>query len=80
MGQPLSLPPGFDEMPVEQKIDYVQTLWDRIFRHDHEKIPSPAWHRDEVRAAVADHDRDPGAARPWTEVRADLETKLKRLG
>ena len=78
MGQPLSVPPGFDDMPVEQKIDYVQTLWDRIFRLDHRQVPSPGWHRDEVRAAVAEHEREPGGGRPWTEVRADLETKLKR--
>jgi hypothetical protein len=23
-------PPGFDELTVEQKLDYVQSLWDRI--------------------------------------------------
>jgi hypothetical protein len=80
MGQPLSVPPGFDEMPVEQKIDYVQTLWDRIFRSDHAAVPSPEWHRDEVRAAVAEHERNPGAARPWSEVRAEIEAKLKRHG
>jgi putative addiction module component (TIGR02574 family) len=80
MGQPLSVPPGFDDMPVEEKIDYVQTLWDRIFRHDHAQIPSPRWHRDEVQAALADHERDPAAARPWSEVRRELEAKLKPRG
>lgn len=77
MGQPLSAPPGFDELPVEQQIDYVQTLWNRIFQHDHSTIPSPEWHRDEVRAAVAEHEREPEAARPWAEARAELEAKLK---
>jgi hypothetical protein len=67
-------------MPVEQKIDYVQTLWNRIFRKDHGEIPSPAWHREEVQTAVAEHRRDPDAARPWTEVRAEIESKLKRHG
>jgi hypothetical protein len=80
MGQPLSVPPGFDEMPVEQQIDYVQNLWDRIFRHDHEQIPSPSWHREEVRAALADHERDPASGRPWAEARAELESKLKQRG
>jgi hypothetical protein len=78
MGQPLSVPPGFDEMPVEQKIDYVQTLWNRIIRHDHSAIPSPDWHREEVRAALVEHQADPEAGRPWPEVRAEIETKLKR--
>ncbi len=67
-------------MPVEQQIDYVQKLWDRIFRHDHAQIPSPAWHRNEVQAALADHDRDPVDGRLWTEVRAELESKLRRRG
>jgi hypothetical protein len=78
MGQPLSVPPGFDEMPVEQKIDYVQALWKRILGKDPARIPSPDWHRDEVRAALAEHQRDPEAARPWSEVRAEIEAKLKR--
>jgi hypothetical protein len=31
MGQPLTVPPpGFDDLPVEDQIDYVQALWDRI--------------------------------------------------
>jgi hypothetical protein len=52
----------------------------RIFRHDHATIPSPSWHRDEVRSALADHERDPEAARPWPAVRAELEAKLKQRG
>ena len=33
-------PPGFDELTVEEKLDYVQSLWDRIAA-DPEKIPLP---------------------------------------
>lgn len=80
MGQPMSAPPGFDDLSVEQKIDYVQTLWDRIFGLDHADIPSPAWHREEVRAALEEHERDPDAARSWESVRADIEAKLRRRG
>jgi len=80
MGQPLSVPPGFDEMPVEQKIDYVQALWKRILCKDSDRIPSPDWHRDEVRAALAEHRGNPEAARPWADVRAEIEAKLKRQG
>lgn len=65
-------------MPVEQKIDYVQALWKRILRKDSDRIPSPEWHRGEVRAALAEHRRAPEAARPWAEVRADIEAKLNR--
>ena len=31
MPKPVPLPPpGFDELSVEEKIDYLQSLWDRI--------------------------------------------------
>lgn len=65
-------------MPVEQKIDYVQALWRRILSKDSDKIPSPDWHRDEVHTALAEHGRNPEAARPWAEVRTQIEAKLKR--
>ena len=80
MGLPLSVPPGFDEMPVEKQIDYVQSLWDRIFQHDHAGIPSPAWHRREVVEALADHERDAQPSRAWADVRAELESKLRSRG
>ena len=77
MGQPLSVPPGFDELPVDAQIDYVQALWDRILVRDQANVQSPSWHREEVRAALASHEANPDAARPWPEARAELEAKLK---
>jgi putative addiction module component (TIGR02574 family) len=78
MGQPLTVPPpGFDELPVEEQIEYVQSLWNRILRLDQADVRSPDWHRDEVRKALAEHDANRSAARPWTEVRAELESKLR---
>ena len=80
MAQPPSVPPGFDEMPVDQQIEYVQSLWDRIFQHDHAEIPSPAWHRREVAEALADHDRDATPARAWEDVQAEVVSKLRSRG
>ena len=54
MPKPVPLPPlGFDELSVDEKIDYLQSLWDRIAASP-DTIPVPDWHREileESRAA-----------------------------
>jgi putative addiction module component (TIGR02574 family) len=78
MGQPLTVPPpGFDDLPVAEQIDYVQALWTRIAR-DQQAVPSPDWHLELVRERLAAHRKDPDRARPWSEVRADLQAILRR--
>jgi putative addiction module component (TIGR02574 family) len=75
MGRAAPLPPpGFDEMSVEEKIDYVQALWDRIAA-DESQVPVPDWHREVLGERLADHEAHPDDGRPWEEVEADL---LKR--
>jgi putative addiction module component (TIGR02574 family) len=56
-------PPGFDELPVEEKLDYVHSLWDRIVSHP-EEIPVPDWHQRVIEDRLAAHRTDPDAARP----------------
>jgi putative addiction module component (TIGR02574 family) len=60
-------PPGFDELPVEDKIDYVQKLWDRIAAHQ-DQIPLQEWHRQILEERLAAHRAAPQDARPWGEV------------
>ena len=46
MTRPVPLPPpGFDDHSVDEKIDYLQSLWDRVAATP-ETIPVPDWHRD----------------------------------
>ena len=46
MPNPVPLPPpGFDDLSVEEKIDYLQSLWDRIAASP-ESIPVPDLHRE----------------------------------
>jgi len=78
MGVPLSVPPGFDDLPVDEQIDYVQALWDRILVRDGQGVESPEWHREEVRRALEQHEANPETARPWPEVRAELEAKFRK--
>jgi putative addiction module component (TIGR02574 family) len=69
-------PPGFDELPVKEKIDYVQALWDRIAARE-EDVPVPEWHREILAERLASFECDPSEGRDWDDVEADL---LKRLG
>jgi putative addiction module component (TIGR02574 family) len=69
-------PPGFDELSVEEQLDYVQSLWDRIVAHPDE-ISVPDWHRPVIEERLAAHRAHPKDARPWDEVRTEVVEKLK---
>jgi putative addiction module component (TIGR02574 family) len=78
MARALRHPPaGFDELPVEEQIEYVQSLWDRIAARE-DQVPVPAWHRDELDRRLAEYEADPEAGRSWEEVEADLTRKDSR--
>ena len=68
-------PPGFDDLPVEDKIDYVQSLWDRIAAKP-DQIPVPEWHRQALDERLAAHEASPEAARSWQDVRDEIRSKL----
>lgn len=67
-------PPGFDDLPVEDQIEYVQSLWDRIAAHP-DRVPVPEWHLDELRRRESA--LDPSKTSTWDEVR---ERILRRGG
>jgi putative addiction module component (TIGR02574 family) len=66
-------PPGFDTLSVDQKVEYVESLWDSILEHS--DIPVPEWHLELIRERLAAYKADPSAGRPWDEVRAELQRK-----
>jgi putative addiction module component (TIGR02574 family) len=69
-------PPGFDELPIDDRVDYVQTLWDRIAAKP-EDLPVPDWHLDVIRDRLAEYRRSPNTGRPWSVVRDELLRKLR---
>jgi putative addiction module component (TIGR02574 family) len=72
MAQTLPVPPpGFDELPVEDKVQYVEALWDRIAAAPQE-VSVPGWHRQILRDRLAEYSNDPKAGRPWRDVRDEL--------
>ena len=69
-------PPGFDSLSVEERIEYVHTLRDRIAANP-EDIPVPDWHLQVVRERLEGYRSAPTAGRAWSEVREALLRKLR---
>lgn len=78
MAWPLPFPPsGFDELSADEKIVYVQALWDRIgASHGDELIPD--WHLEIVRERLAEHRAHPEAVIPLEEFRDEMDTWKRR--
>ena len=69
-------PPGFDEGPIEEQIDYVQALWDRIATNP-ERVPVPEWHHQMLAERVEEYQRNPGAGETWDVVKKRLGENLR---
>ena len=77
MARPLpNPPPGFDDLSVDEQIEYLQSLWDRVAA-DADKVPVPAWHAEIIRKRVAELEADPDNAVPWDQAREEI---VRRIG
>lgn len=68
-------PPGFDELSSDEKVSYVQSLWDLISA-DEGKIAVPEWHRSELKRRHRERERRASESRSWDEVRGELRRDL----
>lgn len=76
MPRPVPLPPpGFNELSVDEKIDYVQSLWDQIAASP-DTIPVPQWHRDILDERLKDYAADPTRGDTWDVVQERLRKNL----
>ena len=78
MAQPTVPPPGFDDLSPDEKLGYIQALWDHFSEHP-EDVPVPNWHHQIVAERVAAHRRGEVTSRPWSEIRDELLTRLRRI-
>jgi len=72
-------PPGFDDLTPEEKVSYVGALWDRIVE-DQQSLPISDAQRALIRQRFAAHQANPRAARPWSEVRREVEQTIASRG
>jgi len=76
MAKPVPLPPpGFDDLSVDEKIEYLQSLWDRIAATP-ETIPVPDWHREIIDNRLKDLEANPDAGDSWEAVQERLRKKF----
>ena len=54
----------------------MQSLWDRIAATS-EQVPVPEWHREIIHERLAAYHAAPSDGRLWTDVRTDIERKLR---
>ena len=69
-------PPGFDALPVEDQIDYVQSLWDRIAASAGQ-VPLQEWQQALLAERLTAHHNAPDEARPWKDVIDRVEERLR---
>ena len=76
MPKPVSLPPpGFHDLSVDEKIDNLQSLWDRIAATP-ETIPVRDWHREILDERLKDLEANPEAGDIWEAVQERLRKKF----
>ena len=68
-------PPGFDDLAVDEKIDYLELLWSRIATTP-ETLAVPEWHREVISKRLCDLESDPSAGDSWEVVRKRLRGRL----
>jgi len=73
---PITVPSGFDELSLEEKLDYLEALWDRIASRP-EQIPVPDWHRKVLADRLAAYRAGKGTSRPWSEFRDEMRSLLR---
>ena len=76
MNTKLKIPPEFDIVSKNQRIEYVQELWDRIAQ-DPELVPIPEEHKRILEERLNAYRENPQAGRPWDELRKEILNSLR---
>lgn len=76
MSANLKVPPEFERASSEQRIAFVQELWDRIAREGKD-VPVPPEHDRIVRQRLREFRENPRPGEPWSEVRDQLLAKFR---
>lgn len=69
-------PPGFDELSAEERLDYIQRLWNEVAA-DPDEVPVPKWHREVLEQRLKAYRANPDEGQEWPEVRERLRELLE---
>ena len=76
MSQTIELPPaGFDALSLEEQIDYLQSLWERMAAQP-EQVPVADWHREVLAERLADIRKSPDEGKNWDDFDRELTKEL----
>lgn len=45
-------PPGFDELSIEEQVEYAGDLWDYV-TSEPDRVPTPEWHKEIIAERLA---------------------------
>lgn len=76
MESTIHLPPGFESLSAEEKVAYVQALWDLISATPAD-LAVPGWHQRIIDARLEQARGSDEGVRPWGDVRAELQQRVR---
>ena len=59
--------PDLLALPLGEKLNLIEQLWDSLTSSERDALPVPAWHHDELEKRQADIDRNTQVVRPDEE-------------
>jgi putative addiction module component (TIGR02574 family) len=69
-------PPGFDKLSMDEKIEYVQSLWDKIAATP-EEVPVPDWHLQILDERLESLRTKPNEGKAWEQVKQEIRRKVR---
>ena len=77
MKESVRIPPaGFEDLSIDEKIEYVQSLWDHIAA-DAATVPLLDWQKKILDERLAELETNPDSTIPWEQVFDRLSSELK---
>lgn len=72
----MKIPPEFRDATPDERIDFVQTLWDEIARNP-ESVPVTEEHKATLEKRLQAYDEDQDRGEPWSVVRDRILANLR---
>jgi putative addiction module component (TIGR02574 family) len=61
-----------EKLPLAERIQLVEDLWDSIAQTQGEDLPVPQWQKAELCRRKEEYARHPESAGPWSEIKRSI--------